>query len=245
MNMYGHSFQVDNRQILTAAAVSRDQIARFFDNLQVSEHRGRLPMMEGNLKGMTCMVRRFHHGGLLGKLLGYRYWGARPRSFRELNVLTECGEHQLPVVQPVFAWVKPRLAGYEQGLVTVKEPRARDLLASDPLNSEQLTDLVEILEQFFANGLHHPDLNIKNILFDEKDNRFVLLDFDRARLTGIPTPMPKRMAIYRRLIRSFDKRGRWDVWSAADRSAFPVHVQRAFRQYERIRPFRALLWKRR
>lgn len=243
MSMSVHSFPVDNRQVLSAVELTPDQVSRFFRELAPSDHHGRLPLMEGTLNGMTCVMRRFHHGGLLGKLLGFGYWSSRPRSYEELQVLLKCRKEGLPVVKPVLAWVEGRLMGYRQGLVTVKEERARDLLACKALTHIQLEQLVHTLETFFSKGLRHPDLNIKNILFDEKEDRFVLLDFDRARLTGTPTPERIRKRMYRRLMRSFDKQGRWTVWSSVDMSSLPDHVQRAFKVYRAVRPIRALLWK--
>ncbi len=243
MSMYVHSFPVDNRQIVSAVELTPDQVRQFFRDLIPSDHHGRLPLMEAKLNGMICVMRRFHHGGLLGSLLGYRYWESRPRAVEELNVLSKCCGEGLPVVKPFFAWVEGSMIGYRQGLVTAREEHARDLLACDALDPDQLARLVETLERFFSKGLHHPDLNIKNILFDEREGRFILLDFDRARLTGTPTRERARRKIYRRLMRSFDKRGRWDVWSSADLSCLPDHVQQAFQSYRRVRPIRALFWK--
>lgn len=151
------------------------------------------------------VLRRFQRGGLVAHLAreSYLWLGRdRSRSFREFRLLRELGGRGLPVPAPVGAIVERRGPVYRAGLLTRLIPNARELavLATD-LSVHQWRELAAVLDDFFAAGLWHPDLNARNLLMD-RQGRWYLLDLDKARL------MDGRVEdgrMRRRLARSLEK----------------------------------------
>ncbi len=199
--------------------------------------------MKGNFQGQICLLRRFAHGGLLRHLFRERYIDTSPRAVRELEILSVLRKQGFPVVEPVFALVEKRLAGYHQALVTVYLSHAVDLAGRENLTAGHLAALVKLLERFFDAGLYHPDLNIKNILFDEVSREYFLLDFDRAVLLPGALAPRERHRIYKRLFRSFDKLGRFHFWKGFPFETVPDYVGEAMKNYRKIRRIRAFFWK--
>lgn len=151
------------------------------------------------------VLRQFRRGGLVAGLLDDRYvWCGRDRSrsFREFRLLKSLHERGLPVPRPVAASVERLGLYYRAGLLTRLIPNARELavLAAD-LSINQWQQLGDTLNDFFAAGLRHPDLNARNLLMD-CDGRWFLLDLDRARLVAGRTD---GRAMRRRLARSLEK----------------------------------------
>lgn len=243
--MCGQFIPVDGRRVFPArdTTVSADQLSAFFKALTTTTLAGRKPLRQGVLQGMPCLARTFHHGGILRAVLRDRFWDRNPRALRELRLLEALVNLGLPVVRPVLAWTVGTGLLYRQGLVTVRERDAMDLLAVEELTESMAAGLVDLLEVFFDAGLNHPDLNIKNILYRPADGAFRMLDFDKATRAAGPLGTKRRIHTWARLFRSFDKMGRLDLWDKAAPAQLPVHVATARLRYERIRGFRAFLWK--
>jgi len=243
--MYGPFIPVDNRRVFPVPDAEHDPatLRTFFHSLKPAGRSGRKPLLTGELNGKPCMVRRFHHGGVFRHLFKDRFWERVPRAVLELRLLEDLAGLGLPVVTPVMAWVEPMGWTYRQGLVTETREDGVDLLAIKELDRAMLVQLVEQLEAFFDAGLVHPDLNIKNILWVRGEEQFCLLDFDKAKRRKQPLTVNARATTYRRMFRSFDKMGRLDDWSGFDWATVPHHVEKAYRQYFKVRGFRAFLWK--
>jgi 3-deoxy-D-manno-octulosonic acid kinase len=153
----------------------------------------------------ALVLRRFQRGGLIARLIRDQYvWQGRDRSrsFREFRLLKRLYDQGLPVPRPVAACAERRGLFYRAGLLTRLIPDARELavLAAD-LSISQWRELAGTLDDFFAAGLRHPDLNARNLLLDG-DGQWFLLDLDRASLADGRTD-GRRMR--RRLARSLDK----------------------------------------
>ena len=244
-SMCGQFIPVNGRRVFPARdmTISADQLAAFFNGLTTTNLAGRKPLRQGELQGMPCLERTFHHGGILRAVLRDRFWERNPRALRECRLLEDLQDMGLPVVRPVLAWTAGTGPVYRQGLVTVRECDAMDLSAVDEVTVNMAAGLVCFLEAFFDAGLIHPDLNIKNILYRSSDETFRMLDFDKAaRATG-SLGTKQRVRIWARLFRSFDKMDRLDMWDNAAPGQLPPHVRTARLRYERIRGFRAFLWK--
>lgn len=243
--MLNNSFLCESIQVFPAHGRSLDcaEISAFLETARPSALIGRKPLLEADMRGTPCVIRWFHHGGVLRNILKQRYIEHPPRAVRELRVLTHMLEKNLPVVQPVFALVESGRIGYRQALVTERLLDASDLLAVRDLSRERLKALLETLEAFFNAGLFHRDLNIKNILLHEPSDRFYLLDFDRAVTVPGPLAPAERKRMYSRLFRSFDKQGKLNVWRDFPFETVEEHVKNGLTDYLKIRKLRAFFWK--
>ncbi|PJB80687.1 MAG: hypothetical protein CO090_03935 [Acidobacteria bacterium CG_4_9_14_3_um_filter_49_7] len=224
-------------------SIQCDEILHFLKESTISTLAGRKPLLEGRFQGRDCLLRWFYHGGVLRNIFRGRYVGSASRAVEELKLLVVLKEMGLPVVTPVFALTEGRTIGYRQAIATLRLDNAQDLVLLESISDHHLTSLVRLLERFFDAGLYHPDLNIKNILFEPDAGEFFLLDFDRASLLNGPLAPVERKRIYERLFRSFDKSGRLDVWDDFSFEAVPDYVGEAMSQYRKIRKIRAFFWK--
>ena len=152
------------------------------------------------------VLRPYRRGGAV-RWLGHTFFGLRPRPFREFWTLLASWRRGLPVVEPVAAIVQRGVGPWYRGwLVTIEVPDAVPLslwMRTNPVGMA-LAPLAASLRRIHAAGLHHPDLNLGNVLVKEGPT-FVFLDFDRAGLHGRPLPVAKRRAALRRFRRSARK----------------------------------------
>jgi 3-deoxy-D-manno-octulosonic acid kinase len=146
-----------------------------------------------------AVLRRFLRGGWVSRLVRDRYLYLGPfrsRAFREYDLLRALFEQGLPVPEPLAALCDRRGLTYRAALITGEIPGARTLASlAAGLQDEDWHALRLTLDQFFAAGLKHPDLNAKNILRDQRGNWY-LIDFDRARQAARrsdPAPMLRRL----------------------------------------------------
>ncbi|NOY22395.1 MAG: hypothetical protein GXO70_02630, partial [Acidobacteria bacterium] len=220
-----------------------DEIQDFLEEAEPSSLRGRKPLLEGSFQGRDCLLRWFHHGGILRNVLRGCYIGSLSRAVRELRLLATLEEQGLPVVVPVFALTETRTIGYRQAIVTVRLKDAKDLATLDSMEPGELFSLVKLLERFFDAGLYHPDLNIKNILIRPDFGNFFLLDFDKAVVLPGPLAPSERAHTYSRLFRSFDKLGKLHFWDNFSFEGVPEYVKESMINYRKIRGIRAFFWK--
>ena len=136
----------------------------------------------------TFLLRHYRRGGALSRLLRDRYlWLSRSRTrpAREWRMLAEMRARGLPVPVPA-AWRVLRRGPllYRADIVTVLirgcETLHRFLLERE-LPEEGWRRLGATLHRFHDCQVWHPDLTAENILVD-REGRFHLVDFDRARL---------------------------------------------------------------
>ena len=158
-------------------------------------------------------VRPLRHGGWLATLPGKRLFRiARP--LEELRVHRALHDRGAPVPAPAFV-VAERGRGpwWIAAFATVHEERAPDAAAFLAARPER--ERVEAaaaaagraLRRFHDLGARHRDLHVKNLLVRQSPEsvEIVIIDLDRARLAGAPSPA-ERMAEIMRLHRSLVKR---------------------------------------
>lgn len=154
-----------------------------------------------------AVLRRYRRGGHIARILTDQYFFngySGSRAFREWRLLAELFELGLSVPRPLVASCERRGLIYRAGLLTARVAAARPLAAvAETLQDRHWQGLVDTLSQFVDAGVVHPDLNANNILLDA-DDRWYLIDFDRAR--RVRGPAPARPMI-QRLLRSFDRLG--------------------------------------
>ncbi len=168
-------------------------IARFF------EHRG-VPMV----------LKRYHRGGLIGKLIKKTYpvrSRERSRMWREFRLLATLRKLALPVPEPVAARYRRRSPLTCQGeLVTRRINNARTLLDTvrqQALGSSVWRQIGATIANFHRHNVYHADLNATNILIDNREQVY-LIDFDKGRIRQAASS-GWRIHNLRRLRRSLDK----------------------------------------
>lgn len=156
-----------------------------------------------------CVLRHFHRGGQMARLLADRYlWpggDSATRGFSEFHLLCELRERELPVPEPVAARYRRRGLFYTADLLTRKLPgiTLARRLAEGTLDQALGRRLGALLARFHRHGVFHADLNAHNILVD--DSELHLIDFDRGSIR--PHNGAWREANLARLLRSLRKLG--------------------------------------
>ncbi len=166
--------------------------------------------------GPGLMVRRYAHGGILGRLWGTLFPGAG-RMEREFAVSRYAAAAGLPVPCPVALRVEQVFgplvrAHYVNRLI----PEARDLLAlCRELPPENLSTsrkrricrtVADVVAALHEAGILHADLNLQNILVRDPlgHPEAFIVDLDRACVFG-ELDLPQRMSNLVRLDRSVEK----------------------------------------
>lgn len=177
------------------------------------------------------VVRRYRRGGMLAPLLGDRYLRrGEPRPLRETRA-SEAARRSGIATPPVIAGViYPAGAWYRADLVTRLVADATDLAdhlfadrpdAPTPTPAERralLERTGRIIGELARAGIHHPDLNARNVLVVRGGAELHLLDFDRARVGASPTPSAPMVARLLRSLRRLAAAAGAEV-GAADRQA--------------------------
>jgi 3-deoxy-D-manno-octulosonic acid kinase len=205
---------IGERQILFDAALFSEPPADLFD----SQHLAANGLLTGVAVGRgqawffrfqerDLVLRHFRRGGLVEKVLLDRYLGCKPensRSWREWHLLLRLYREGLPVPRPVAANVHSGRFFYRADLITELIPGAcslADCLETGPLAADSWRRIGDVIALFHRRGVWHPDLNARNILFDE-NGKVYLIDFDRGRLRTTGSWQQRNL---QRLLRSLHK----------------------------------------
>lgn len=158
-------------------------------------------------KEHSLVLRHYYRGGLMSRFNrdSYFYTSVKnTRSMREFSVLQTLFDAGLPVPEPAAARTIRIGRRYTSDLITRRIPNAHDLLQvlQAPASSLLIRDIAETVAQLHKFGVWHPDLNIQNILVDDKQKVWII-DFDQAKL--FPLKQRHRRRMLERLERSFMK----------------------------------------
>jgi len=147
--------------------------------------RGAAYFLEG-LDGLPWVLRHNRRGGLLARVNHDRFlWTGveHARALAETRLLAEMRADALPVPAPVAALAYRQGAFYRGDVITERisgaEPLA-DRLLQRPLTHGIWRELGSVIARFHRAGIHHADLNARNVLIDAA-SAFHLIDFDKAR----------------------------------------------------------------
>lgn len=146
--------------------------------------RGKAVMFAYN--GLELVFKRYHRGGLAGRVVEKSYLYSRlpnTRVWREFNMLRDMRALGLPVPRPVAARCVsvPPLA-YRGAMITERVPDSKNLtevLCERPLDNENWEKLGALIAHFHAHNVYHADLNASNILLTGGGD-FYLIDFDKS-----------------------------------------------------------------
>jgi len=163
--------------------------------------------------GVSILVRRVLHGGLLAGWLGGALRSPE-RAFRELAVTAALRAAGAPVPRPALAAARRRGPVWHARVATVFEHDAPDLLAffAGGPSAERVVAAADAcgraIRRFHDAGGTHADLHVKNLLVRESAAgvEAILVDLDGAGF-GAPPDAARRMRELARLYRSALKRG--------------------------------------
>jgi len=154
------------------------------------------------------VLRHYRRGGLMAKLFGDRYFFSglqRSRAWREWHLLRELSQLGLPVPKPLAARVVRCGLFYRADLITAQIQGAKSLgerLLLAPLSELLWQNIGVVIRRFHQAGVYHADLNLNNIVLDERDEVY-LLDFDKGERREVAGAW--REANLARLLRSLHK----------------------------------------
>jgi 3-deoxy-D-manno-octulosonic acid kinase len=163
--------------------------------------------------GLELFARRSTRGGIVRHFVGHTFVGIDPRPFRELRITAEARRRGVPAAEPVGAmaqWIAPAvyrgffLTRAIAGMTLWEFMRTDD----DPAVREHvLMKARAAILTMHDRGVLHADLNLHNLMVTQAGESFavVILDFDKARLSGDPVSAPGRRANAQRLLRSARK----------------------------------------
>lgn len=145
--------------------------------------RGTTWFVEGKKRPMA--LRLYKRGGIIGKFNDSRYLFLgikRSRAYLELELLKYLKEAKVNVPTPIAAKIQVTGLSYQAMLLTEKIAQAQDLahrLKTAPLSRQNCYAIGQMIQKMHQAGVNHTDLNIRNILLDDKDNVW-LIDFDKC-----------------------------------------------------------------
>lgn len=188
--------KIGNRHILYDAHACMQPVANIFcpeylqeSGLLVSRAPGRGEAFFFTQGEQEWVLRHYRRGGFMARMLSDQYlgWGLeKSRSWSEWRLLAKLYALGLPVPRPVAASVIRGVGLYRADLITQRIANAVPLaqqLALAPLPADAWQRLGRCLRRFHEAGVHHADLNARNILLDQSFQPY-LIDFDRGRLRG-------------------------------------------------------------
>ncbi|SJN57257.1 3-deoxy-D-manno-octulosonic acid kinase [Vibrio ruber DSM 16370] len=170
------------------------------------------------LDNVQGALRHYRRGGLFGKLVRDHYlfcqWD-KTRSYQEFQILNHLRQAGVNVPRPIAARAVKKHVCYLADLITEKVPNARDLvtiLQENTLRDEMYVKIGREIRKMHDAQVNHTDLNIHNILIDERE-RVWIIDFDKCSIQQGNDWKEKNL---KRLKRSFKKEAKsnqlfWDI----------------------------------
>ena len=174
--------------------------------------------------GRDMVLRPFRRGGFVGKFNRDRYFYAQvedSRAMREFTLLDWMRTQGLPVPLPLAARHQPSGLFYRADLITECIPDARPLaevLLERAIQERTWSEIGAVIRQMHSLGVHHADLNCRNVLLDASERAW-LIDFDKCNRRAPGGWMQRNLA---RLKRSLVKTRRkkpdlnWNVQNWAE-----------------------------
>jgi len=192
-----------------------DFVPQFFDGefwqekdaiVGTAQGRGTTWFIQYNNK--DWVLRHYYRGGMIGKFNkdSYIYTGmSNTRAAAEFELLKKMYALNLPVPKPIAYRVIKKGLFYKADLLTERVCNAQDLVSL--LEKQSVDDALwksigQVIKQFHQHNVYHHDLNIHNILIDDKKNVWII-DFDRGEIRD--NAQGWKQENISRLLRSFNK----------------------------------------
>jgi 3-deoxy-D-manno-octulosonic acid kinase len=166
------------------------------------------------------VLRHYHRGGLIGKVLSDQYLYTsldQSRAWREFKLLQHMQTLDLACPTPIAAMLSKSGLYYQADIILTKIPDAQDLhhiLQERSLTTDVIQKIGQTVAKFHHHQIYHHDLNIHNIMLNTEHNVW-LIDFDKC---GIKQGNDWKKSNMARLKRSFEKEKRLHNihWQLAD-----------------------------
>lgn len=135
--------------------------------------------------GRRMVLRHYWRGGMVGRFIKDRYLRVpvrQSRAMREFTLLRWMQDQGLPVPRAIAARFCAAGPWYRADLLMEKIADSRTLadhLAKAPLPAPDWQRIGAVIARMHRLGVHHSDLNCRNILLDGK-NQVWLIDFDKC-----------------------------------------------------------------
>lgn len=216
--------------ISPASAAPADLPAYLFDVQSLegrgaieSRARGRADAYFLRFNNQGLVLRHYCRGGLPRHLSEDRFiWAglSHSRPWRELALTARLRELGLSVPVPYGGHVRRRGLSYTADIITEQIPDTRSLadLAIGDIPDAIWREVGRVIRSFHDAGVHHADLNVRNILIDNRLKAW-LIDWDRGHLRADAAMKARSLA---RLRRSFSREPA--LASAAD-SGWPALIE--------------------
>lgn len=135
--------------------------------------------------GRDLVLRHYWRGGMVGRIIKDRYLREpveKSRAMREFTLLNWMHDHGLPVPRPIAARCSAAGLWYRADLLMERIADTHtlaDRLTSTPLTPADWMQIGAVIARMHSLGVHHSDLNCRNILLDGQ-GRIWLIDFDKC-----------------------------------------------------------------
>jgi 3-deoxy-D-manno-octulosonic acid kinase len=185
---------IGRQHILFDADAMREAEPWLFDPQELKQRdrltglaRGRGTTWFFSHAGLALVLRHYHRGGAVARLLGDRYVFTglhRTRVWREWHLLAHMHALGLPVPQPIAAQVTRDGWSYRADLITRRIAFTESLgekLAQKGVDASRWRGIGLCIRRFHDAGVYHADLNAHNILLGKEHSVF-LADFDKGEL---------------------------------------------------------------
>jgi 3-deoxy-D-manno-octulosonic acid kinase len=156
------------------------------------------------------VLRHYCRGGLIGKIINdqYLYTGLKnSRAWQEFRLLQHMRTLDLTCPTPIAAMIKKSGLYYQADIISTRIPDAYDLhqtLLENRLSVDVWQEIGQTIAKFHNHQIYHHDLNIHNIMLDDKCGVW-LIDFDKCKVKLGNNWKKSNMM---RLKRSFEKERR-------------------------------------
>jgi 3-deoxy-D-manno-octulosonic acid kinase len=183
-----NSFVLVNQNVLTGDN-SECIFGDHADNAcpSVSDDQGRGKVIFFKFMQLELVLKRYHRGGLLGRMIKntYLFTGLnRTRMWQEFRLLGLMRDKGLPVPRPVAArCTRSSTFGYQGDLIIERIPGARtlaEILQEESLPEHVWRNVGLVIRRFHDNRIDHTDLNACNIMLNSSGQMY-LIDFDKCR----------------------------------------------------------------
>lgn len=154
------------------------------------------------------VLRHYYRGGMIGKFNKDTYLFSKSentRAAREFELLNQLRDLHLPAPKPIAYRIIKSGLFYKADILTERVCNAQDLITL--LNKQSVSTTLwqkigQVIKQFHNHNIYHHDLNIHNILIDDKENVWII-DFDQGEVRANSNSWKQQNM--NRLLRSFNK----------------------------------------
>ena len=107
------------------------------------------------------------------------------RSYKEFSLLNSLYKKEFPTCKPIMGWITRNLVTYTADLIMEYIPSVdlKTYILQSKINEKDWYLIGKLIFKLHKQNIFHGDLNITNILVNEKnmEDKFLLIDFDKSK----------------------------------------------------------------